>query len=134
MYSPFYLSGRAVLYGNTAFLIVVLSTKNGYSSFFKKFFISKKTCFKVKGLKSFKTSRDSHINIWQSPGRRAILKTPGVFFRGTYVLSVFLKMKSLRRSVLIWCSSSFFFNTYFPLKFVKRSNRLFSVNLMNHLV
>ena len=37
-------SDRAILHGNDAFSILVLSTKKLYSSFFKKHFISLKIC------------------------------------------------------------------------------------------
>ena len=47
-------SDMAVLYGNDAFPILVLSTRKKYSSFLKEFFIFQKICFKVKVLKMFK--------------------------------------------------------------------------------
>ena len=58
-------SDRAVLYVNTAFSILVLSSKKRYSSFLKKLFIFQSICFKVKVLKAFKVPTDC---------RRAILK------------------------------------------------------------
>ena len=39
---------KAVLYGNVAFPIIVLSSKKPCSSFLKKDLVSQKTCFKVK--------------------------------------------------------------------------------------
>ena len=45
---------RAVLNGNLAFSLVVLSTKKQYSSFSKKLLVFQKTCFKVSALKTFK--------------------------------------------------------------------------------
>ena len=48
-------SDMAVLYGNDAFSILVLSTKRRNSRFLKKVFIFQKICLKVKVLKSFKT-------------------------------------------------------------------------------
>ena len=54
-------SDMAVLYGNDAFSILVLSTKNRYSSFLKKVFVFQKICFKIKVLKTFKISTDFHI-------------------------------------------------------------------------
>ena len=45
-----------VLYGNDAFSILVLSTKNQYSSFLKKVFVFQKVYFKVTVLKTFKVS------------------------------------------------------------------------------
>ena len=53
-------SDMAVLYGNDAFSILVLSTKNRYSSFLKKVFVFQKICFKIKVLKTFKISTDFH--------------------------------------------------------------------------
>ena len=48
-------SDRAVLNGNDVFSILVASTKERYSSFLKKVFVSQKICFKVKVLKTFET-------------------------------------------------------------------------------
>ena len=48
----------AVLYENHAFSILVLSTKNLYSSFLKKVFLFQKISFKVKLLKTFNISTD----------------------------------------------------------------------------
>ena len=84
---------------NNAFSILVLSTKKQHSSFLKKVFVYQKTCFKVEALKTHKISSDSHIKTWRSLKRRAILKIPSTFFRGTYALSVGFKMKPLRKSV-----------------------------------
>ena len=66
----------AVLYGNDAFSILVLSTKKLCSSFFKKVFVFQKICFKVKVLKMLKISTDCQIKTCQSLKRRAILKIP----------------------------------------------------------
>ena len=41
-------SDMAVLFGNNAFSILVLSTKKRYSSFLKKALVFQKICFKVK--------------------------------------------------------------------------------------
>ena len=60
--------------------ILVLSTKNRYSSFLKKFFVFQKICFTVKVLKSFKTSTDCHMKTCRSLKRRAILKIPSTIF------------------------------------------------------
>ena len=55
----------AVLYGNDAFSILVLSTKKWYYSYLKKIFIFQKICFIVKVLKSFQISTDCHIKTCQ---------------------------------------------------------------------
>ena len=44
----------AVVYENDAFSILVLSSKERYSSFLIKVFVFQKTCFKVTALKTFK--------------------------------------------------------------------------------
>ena len=54
-------SDRAVLYGNVAFSILVLSTKKWYSSFLKRVCVSYKICFKANVMKTFKISLDYHI-------------------------------------------------------------------------
>ena len=51
---------RLVLYGNVVFSVVVLSTRMWYSTFLKKAFVSHKTCFKVKVMKTLKISSDFH--------------------------------------------------------------------------
>ena len=66
----------AVLNGNDAFSILVLSTKKRYSSFLKKAFDFQKVCFKVKVLKTFKFSTDFRIKTCRSLKRRANLKIP----------------------------------------------------------
>ena len=73
-------SDMAVLYGNDAFSISVLSTKKRYSSFLRKVFVFQKICFKVKVLKSFKISTDCYIKTCWSLKRRVILKIPGTVF------------------------------------------------------
>ena len=67
-------SDIAVLYGNDASSISVLSTKKQYSSFLKKVFDCQKICFKVKVLKTFKIFTDCHMKTCQSLKQRAILK------------------------------------------------------------
>ena len=47
---------RAVLYGNVAFSIQVLSTKKRYPSLLKKVFVFKKIVFRVKVLRTLKIS------------------------------------------------------------------------------
>ena len=68
--------GRAALHGNDPFLILVLSTKKQYSSFFKKLFVFQKICFPIAALKTFKISRNCCIKTCRSLKRRAILKIP----------------------------------------------------------
>ena len=54
--------------------ILIFSTKKRYSSFLKNVFVFQKMFFKVKVLKTFKSSSDCHIKICRSVKRRAILK------------------------------------------------------------
>ena len=89
-------SDLAVLYGNNAFSIFVLSTKKWHSMFLKKNFVFQKICFKVEVLKTFKASTNFHVKTCPSLKRRAILKIPSTVFR-TYALSVGVKMKNLKR-------------------------------------
>ena len=70
----------AVLYGNNAFSILVLSTKKRDSSFLKKVFVFQKIYFKVEVLKTFKIFTNFHIKTCQSVTRRAILKIPRTVF------------------------------------------------------
>ena len=56
----------AVLYGNVALSIAVLSTKNWYSSFSRKVCVFHKTCFKVKALKMLKIFGDCHVKTCKS--------------------------------------------------------------------
>ena len=67
----------AVLYGNDASSILVLSTKKWYSIFLKKIFVFDKIYFKVKVLKTFKISIDCHMPISQT---EAILKISSTIF------------------------------------------------------
>ena len=66
-------SDMAVLYGNDAFSILVLSTKKLYSRFLKKVSVFQKICFKVEVLKTLKISTDCHIKTCRSRKRTAIL-------------------------------------------------------------
>ena len=54
-------SDRGALYGNVAFSILVLSTKDRHSSFLKKVCIFQKIYLKVKVWKTFKISNNCHI-------------------------------------------------------------------------
>ena len=66
----------AVLYGNMAFSMVVLSTKQCHSSFSKNLFVFHKTCLVVRVMKMFKMSSDCHIKICRSFKGWAIVKIP----------------------------------------------------------
>ena len=87
----------AVLYGNDAFSILVLSTKKRYSSFLKKVFVFQKICFKVKVLKTFKIFTDCHIKACRLSNGGLFWKSLVPFFRTTYAFSVGFKVKSLRK-------------------------------------
>ena len=67
----------AVLYGNDALSILVLSTKKRYSIFREKFSL---IFFKVKVLKTVKTFTDCHIKTCGSLKRRVNLKIPSTVF------------------------------------------------------
>ena len=73
-------SDKAVLNGNDAFLILVLSTKKLYPSMLKEVFVFQKICFKFKIFKMFKISSDCHIKTCRSLKRRAILKISSIGF------------------------------------------------------
>ena len=73
-------SDIAVLNENDAFSILVLLTKQRYSSFFKKVFVLQKICFKVKVWKTFKTSTDCLIKTCRSLKWRVILKIPSIVY------------------------------------------------------
>ena len=92
---------KAVLYGNVAFSIIIISSKKRYSSVLKKILVFQKTCFKFKVMKTLKIFSDCHVKACRSLERRAILKIRSIFFRGIYALSDGLKMKSLQLSVFL---------------------------------
>ena len=71
---------RAVLYGNVAISILKLLTKKQYSSFFKKAYVFQEISFKVKTLKTFKITSESHIETYRSLKRRTILKIHSTVF------------------------------------------------------
>ena len=73
-------SHMAVLYGNDAFSILVLPTKEWHSIFLKKVFVFQKICFKAKVLKMFEILTDCHIKTYRSLKERAILKIRSTFF------------------------------------------------------
>ena len=91
----------AVLNGNDAFSILVLSTKKRYSNLLKKDFGFQKVCFKAKLLRMFKGFTDCHIKTCRSLKRRAILKIPKTAFRRTYALSVNYKMLKKKRLLVL---------------------------------
>ena len=74
----FLQSSFAVLYGNAMLSILVLSTKNRYSSFLKRVCDFQKIYFKVKVLKSFEIFSDCHIKPCRSLKWKAILKIPSI--------------------------------------------------------
>ena len=87
----------AVLYGNDAFSILVLSTTKWYSNFLKKVFDFQKICFQV--LKTFKISTDSHIKDANLLNGGQFWKSLVPVFRRTYAFSVGFRMKPLKKSV-----------------------------------
>ena len=93
------VSDMAILYGNDAFSILVLSTKKPHSGFLKKVLVFQKIYFKVKATKTFTIPTDCHIKTCRSLKRRAISIIPNTVFRRTCSLSVGFKRKPLRKSV-----------------------------------
>ena len=71
---------KAVLYGNVAFSIIIISSKKRYSSVLKKILVFQKTCFKFKVMKTLKIFSDCHVKACRSLERRAILKIRSIFF------------------------------------------------------
>ena len=122
---------EAVLCGNIAFSILVLSTKKRYSSLLKQVFVFLKICFKVEILKTFKIFSDYHIKTCRSLKRRAILKIPSTVFRRTYDFSVGFKIKPPGQGFFCVKLKP---KSNFAVKVAERSNRWFIVYLMNHLV
>ena len=124
-------SNRVILHKNVTFSILVHSTKRRYSSFLKKVFIFRKICFKVKVLKTLKISSDNHIKACRSLKRSELLwKSAVPVFRRTYAPSVGFKKKPLRQRFSCVKEK---INSNFAVKLAERSNRSFSVYLMNHL-
>ena len=113
-----------VLYENSAFSILALSTKKRYSSFLKKVFVFQKTCFKIKVLKTFKTFSDCHIKTCRSLPQTAISKFTCTTFRRTYALSVGFKMKPLRENVFLLRT-----NSNIAVKLPERSNHSFLLSI-----
>ena len=74
------LSDLPVLYGNGAFLILVLSTKKRYSNFLKRVCVFRKIYFTVKVLKMFEILTDCHIKTCRSRKRRAVVKIHSTIF------------------------------------------------------
>ena len=52
----------------------ILSIFKRYSSYLKRLCVFQKICFKIKEMKTFKTSSDCHVKTWQSLKRRVALK------------------------------------------------------------
>ena len=122
----------AVLYGNDAFSILVLSTKKRYSSFLKKVSVYQKIRFKVKVLKTFKISTDCYIKTLRSLKRRAILKIPSAFYRRTYALSFcwFSNETSTKKRFPVQDKNQ----TRFSRKNCSKEQPfIFTVYLMNHI-
>ena len=121
----------AVLYGNDAFSILVLSTKKQYSSFLKKVFVFQKICFKVKVLKTLKVSTDCHINKCRLSNGELFWKSLALFFRRIYALPVGCKMKPLRNALSSVKKKT---NPNFAVKLAERSNHSFLLSIwMNHI-
>ena len=126
----------AALYGNDALLILVFSNKKCCSSFLKKIFVIQKICSKVKVLKTVKISNDCHIKTSRSRLRNGGIfwKILVPFFRKLDALSVGIKMKPLRKTVLL-CSNKN------QLKFCRKTSwkdqtfifTVYLIILMNHL-
>ena len=119
----------AVFYGNDVFSILVPKNgkktkklKNGDPFFFSKVFVFQRIYFKVKEMKTFKISTNYHIRTCRSLKRRAIGKIPSTVFRRTYVVSVGLKMKPLRKRVF-QCNTKN--NPNFAVKLAERSSHSF---------
>ena len=94
-------SDRAVLCGNIALSILVITTKRRYSSFLKKVFVFQNICLKIKVLKAFKIFSNCSKKTCWSLKRRAILKISSTLFSRTYALSVWFKMKPQRRRIFL---------------------------------
>ena len=109
------------------FTIPGLSTEKQYSSLLKNVFVFQKIYFKL--LKTFKFSSDCHIKSCQSLKQADIFKVLCTVFRGTYALPGGLIMKSLRKAFSCVKAKD---NSNFAVKLVERSNRSFSVYMMNH--
>ena len=137
-----FASDRAVLYGNKAFSILVLSTKKRYSSFLKKGFVFKKICFKVKVLKSFKIFTyflKKHANLLNSG---LFWNSLGFFYRRIYALSVGFKMKkhfpktnpnfAVKLAVLPFIFTVYFMSHVFQFSNIcalLRDNRMYKIKL-----
>ena len=88
--------------------------------------------FRLKVLKTYKTSSDCHMKTWRSLTRRAFLKNPSTvsFYRRAYALSIGFKMKRLKKALSCIKTKS---NSKFTVKLAVRSNYLFSVYLIAQL-
>ena len=115
---------KAILCGNVATSILVISTEKWYSSSLKKVLHFQKTCFKVKGLKPFKISGDFTYKYVNLLNVRLFWKSLVPLFRGTYALSVGYNLNSLQRKFYLKKTKS-----SFAVKFAERDHTF----LMNHL-
>ena len=80
------------LYGNGAFLVLILSTKKPYSSYLKKVFVFQKICFKFEVLKMFKISFQKYPD----------LSNGGLILKSlTYALSVGFRLKPLIKGIFV---------------------------------
>ena len=120
-----FASDIAGLYGNDAFLILVLSTKKRYSSFLKKCLVFQKTCFKGKILKTLKFSTDRHIKIGRSINWRAILKIPSIVFYKNLCSLCWFFLKKLKEKAF----SSVTQTPIHQIQLAKRSNHLFLLSI-----
>ena len=74
-------SDSAVLYGNVALSILVLSTKKQGSNFLERFFVFLKICCKVKVLNALEIPSNCYLKACRSLKRRTILKIPSNAFQ-----------------------------------------------------
>ena len=72
-------SDRAVLQGNAAVSISVLSTKKRFSIILKRVCLFQKISFKIRVIKTFKSFINCHIKTCQTLKRSAILKITSIF-------------------------------------------------------
>ena len=115
-----------------AFSILLVSTKNRFSSFFKKSFRFPENLLQSKVLKTFIISSNCHIKRVDLLNGELFWKFLVPFFRRTYVLSVGFKLKPLRKKTknkqkdknqLKFCRKNL----------LKGQPLIFTIHLMNHL-
>ena len=121
----------AVLYGNDAFSLLVLTTKKRYSNFLKKVLVFQKICFKVKKYWNRSKFPQFVTKTCRSLKQRAIFKIPSTIFRRIYALSVGFKVKPLGKNIFQcqdrnqpkFCRKTFW----------KEQPFIFTVYLINHI-